>query len=409
MVIESEASPVKKPEKVRVLFLHSATRPPLGADTWIHALIMRHLDRNMHEVHVACSPGSPSAPTPTFSAVRDIPGIHLTPVDLGPELFAKSPFDRARAALKTLPAVWNLIELARYIRKHQICIVHTSDRPRDAVASVVLAQLTGAKCIVHVHVTHGAWMSKMLRWSMGQADALIGVSAFVARSLVEGGGYSPRKTHAVLNAINLEAWDYRIASESVRTEFGIAKGDPLVVCVARIFRAKGQVELVRALGLLRADLPTLKLMMVGQDYPPGTHHSEELRALAQELGVASNLIFTGLRKDVPQLIAAADLLAMPSFEEPFGLVYAEAMAMKRPVIALDNGGTPEVVEHGKSGLLSSNDDIPALAENIRKLVRDPVLRSQMGEYGRKQVEARFTPARLAGDVARVYAGLIGGE
>jgi glycosyltransferase involved in cell wall biosynthesis len=394
-----------KRDKVRVLFLHSATRPPLGADTWIHSLIMRHLDREEHEVHVAFSPGPPDAPTPTFSAIRDIPGLRLKPVNLGPELFAKSAVDRARAALETAPALWNLLELARYIRKNRIGIVHTSDRPRDALASVILARLTGAKCIVHVHVTYGDWMSGMLRWSMSQADALIGVSEFVTRSLVSG-GYSASKTHAVLNAIDLEAWDYRTDSSAVRGELGIPAGDPLMVCVARVFRPKGQANLIRALASLHAEFPKLKLMIVGQDYPPGTHHSEELRALARELGVSESVVFTGLRSDVARLIGAADMLAMPSFEEPFGLVYAEAMAMKRPVIAINNGGTPEVVEHEKSGLLSPNEDVPALAANIRRLVSDPALRVKMGEYGRQQVEKRFVPERLAQDVSRVYRRLL---
>ncbi len=403
---ESLTGPAQTLDKTRVLFLHSATRPPLGADTWIHALIMRHLDRSTHEVHVACSPGTATAPTPTFSAVRDIPELCIKPLNLGPELFAKSRIARGRAAIQTAPALWNLAKLAHYIRQNGIDIVHTSDRPRDALASVILARLTGAKSIVHVHVTYGGWMSPMLRWSMSKADALIGVSDFVVRSLVEGGGYSAAKTHSVLNAINLEAWDYTTDPESVRQELGIAKGTPVMVCVARIFEAKDQAQLIRALALLREDCPTLKLLLVGQDYPPGNRYSEKLRALAQELGVADNVIFTGLRSDVSRLIAASDLLAMASYEEPFGLVYAEALAMKRPVVALNSGGTPEVVEHGKSGLLSPSGDTAALAENIRRLVQDPSLRAQFGEYGRRQVETRFSPDRLAGNVARVYRSLL---
>jgi glycosyltransferase involved in cell wall biosynthesis len=110
---------------------------------------------------------------------------------------------------------------------------------------------------------------------------------------------------------------------------------------------------------------------------------------------------------LPRLLAAADILPMPSFQEPFGLVYAEAMAMKKPVVAFDNGGTPEVVEHDKSGLLSPQDDVPALAANLRRLVYDPELRTRMGEYGRQQVETRFVPRRLAEDVARVYTDVMG--
>ncbi len=396
---------VARPDKTRVLFIHSATRPPLGADTWIHVLIMRHLDRDTHEVHVACSTGPDDAPTPTYAAVRHIPNLFIKPVNLGSELFAKSLLGRGEAVLKTAPAVWNLVELARYIRKHRISIIHTSDRPRDAFVSVILARMTGAKSIVHVHVTYGDWMSRMLRWALAQADALIGVSEFVARSLVAG-GYSASKTYGVLNAINLEVWDFHTDPGPVRADLGIPADAPVIVCVARLFAAKGQDQLIRALAALSADLPELRLLIVGQDYPPGTHYSAELRALASELGVSDRIVFTGLRSDVPRLIAAADVLAMTSFEEPFGLVYAEAMAMKKPVIAIDSGGTPEVVDHGKTGLLSRPRDEAGLVANIKQLFTDVALRTEMGENGRRQVEARFVPARLARDVGRIYQKLL---
>ncbi|MEO8905443.1 MAG: glycosyltransferase family 4 protein [Polyangiaceae bacterium] len=393
--------------KVRVLFIHTATRPPLGADTWIQALIIRHLDRETHEVHVACATGPANDPTPTFKAMRDIPALQIKPVNLGSELFAKSWLERAEAVLKTTPAAWSLVELARYIRKHRIQVLHTTDRPRDALVTVLLARLTGAKSIVHVHVTYGDWMSPMLRWSMARADALIGVSNFVAGSLVKGGGYALHKTRGVLNAIDLDAWDYTMDPGTTRADLGIPSDAPLLISVARVFKTKGQGLLIEALGSLKHELPNIKLLIVGQNYPPGNNYTDELRALASQLGVTDNVIFTGLRGDVPRLMAAADIMAMPSFEEPFGLVYAEAMAMKKPVIAFDNGGTPEVVEHGKSGLLSAQDDVPALAANIKRLVTDPKLRLEMGEYGRRQVEQRFVPQRLARDIAGVYRQLLG--
>ncbi|MEP7048803.1 MAG: glycosyltransferase family 4 protein [Pseudomonadota bacterium] len=393
--------------KARVLFIHTATRPPLGADTWIHALIIRHLDRATHEVHVACATGPAGDPTPTFKAMRDIPELEIKPVNLGSELFAKSLLERGEAVIKTAPALWSLFELARYIRKHRIQLLHTSDRPRDALVTVLLARLTGAKSIVHVHVTYGHWMSPMLRWAMARTNALIGVSNFVAGSLINGGGYASNKTRGVLNAIDLAAWDFATDPGPVRADLGIASDAPVLICVARVFKTKGQGLLIEALGLLKNELPNIKLLIVGQDYPPGNNYTDELKALAERLGVSHNVIFTGLRNDVPRLMAAADIMAMPSFEEPFGLVYAEAMAMKKPVIAFDNGGTPEVVEHEKSGLLSPQDDVPALAANIKRLVMDAKLRAEMGEYGRRQVEKRFVPQRLAEDVAGVYRELLG--
>jgi glycosyltransferase involved in cell wall biosynthesis len=134
----------------------------------------------------------------------------------------------------------------------------------------------------------------------------------------------------------------------------------------------------------------------------GGSFTDELKTLAHGLGIASDVIFTGPRPDVARVMAACDLFTMPSFEEPFGLVFLEAMAMKKPVIALDNGGTPEVVEHGRSGLLSSPQDIPGLAQNILTLLKDPELRAKMGEYGRTQVSERFSARRMAADAATAY-------
>jgi len=147
---------------------------------------------------------------------------------------------------------------------------------------------------------------------------------------------------------------------------------------------------------------------VGEEerYVHGGGYTRELVELARTLGVSSDVVFTGVRRDIPQILAACDLFTMPSFEEPFGLVFLEAMAMKKPVIALDNGGTPEVVEHGRSGLLSAPEDIDALASNILLLLRDPDARAAMGQYGRSRVLDHFNAARLARDAAAAYRVIV---
>lgn len=393
--------------RVPVLFLHTATEPPLGADTWVHSLIMRSLDRAEFDVHVACAPGTRFARTPTFEAVSAIPDMSIHPVNLGPELFGRSKRGKVIAGVRTLPALLSLASLVRYVRKHHIRIVHTSDRPRDAAAAVVLARLTGTKCVIHIHVEYGEWMSRMLREAMARADALVGVSAFVVHSLVDG-GYSAQRTHAVLNAVDVRAWDHGLDARAARAALGIPASARVIVSVARVFPPKGHMELIRALAIVRSGIANVRLLIVGQDYPPGTSFSAELKACATQLGVAKNVEFLGRRSDVARLLAASDIFALPSFKEPFGLAHAEAMAMKRPVIALRSGGTPEVVEHEKSGLLSTPGDVEELASNLSLLLRDPALAGRMGEYGRRQVETRFAADRMARDVGRVYRSLLAG-
>jgi glycosyltransferase involved in cell wall biosynthesis len=391
---------------VPVLFLHTATIPPLGADVWVHSLIMKHLDPGSFQVHVACAKGTGSAPTPTFEALSKIPGVQVTPVNLGTELFRLPLARKLRRALSDAPSVASSIaSLARYIRHNRIRIIHTSDRPRDALACVLLGRLTGAKSVIHVHVGYGSWMSRSLRWAIANADALFAISRFVGRTLVAG-GIPSEKIHVVLNAIEGDRWDAGIDPAPVRRELGLTDQAKVVTCVARVFRPKGQVELVRAVALVQKKVPDVVLLIVGQDYPVGSNHSAELKELAEELGIGKNVVFVGQRSDVARMMAASDVFAMPSFEEPFGLVYAEALAMQRPVVALGDGGTPEVVEHGKSGLLSPSGDIEALAENLVTLLRDAELRKSFGEYGRRRVLERFTPGRMANDVADLYRSLV---
>jgi glycosyltransferase involved in cell wall biosynthesis len=388
--------------KTGVLFISSAELP--GADTFIHTLVMRSLDRSQFDVHVACSAGRPGAVTPAYTVLQGIPNLRLRPSNFGPSLTGLSPGRKVVELLGgAVRTVASLAGLALYVRRHGITVLHSTDRPRDAVACALLGKLTGAKSIVHAHLKVADWMSAAVRRSMANVDALIGVSEFVARSLVEY-GYDADKTFAVLNAIDLPRWDPSLDGSAVRRELGLAADTPVIVSAARLFLGKGQDQVIRALPAIRREFPDVRVLIVGRDDLQANYGSftAELKALARQLGVEDNVIFTGQRPDMPAVMAAATLFALPSDEEPFGLVFAEAMAMKKPVVALDNGGTPEVVDHGRSGLLSARHDVAGLAANILTLLRDPALAARMGEYGRTQVEARFTAARMAADVGKVY-------
>ena len=151
---------------------------------------------------------------------------------------------------------------------------------------------------------------------------------------------------------------------------------------------------------MHREQPDARLVVVGDDGPMQGAYLRHLANVVHELGLDDHVVFTGRRSDVARLMAAADVYAMPSFDEPFGLVYLEAMAMALPVVALDNGGTPEVVEHGRSGLLSAPGDIEALAANVlRRCCASPSCGGGWVEHGRRRVEERFTSERMARDTA----------
>jgi glycosyltransferase involved in cell wall biosynthesis len=153
--------------------------------------------------------------------------------------------------------------------------------------------------------------------------------------------------------------------------------------------------------VVHQQVPDAQLWIVGQEMTPG--YAAELAATAERLGIGDHVTFTGRRNDVAQLMAGADIFAMPSFEEPFGLVFTEAMAMQLPVVALRSGGAPEIIEHERSGLLSEPGDVDTLANHLLRLIGDPAARRTMGAYGREVVQRRFTIERMAADMAHAYA------
>ncbi|GAB4460402.1 MAG: hypothetical protein OHK0029_24340 [Armatimonadaceae bacterium] len=394
--------------KTNVLFMQSQTY--YGADSQIHGLLMRHLDREKFTVHAACNPGPVAQPSASLKALQKIPNLHLRPTNFGSSLNESGAGEIARSAVTgTLPLLGSLSALAGYIRKNKIHILHGTEKPRDAFYGLLLARMTGAKCLIHIHVKAEGWMSPLVRWAMHRADALVGVSSFVADSIVAM-GYRSDRVHYVLNSLDTEQWQPSDDRQSIRREFKIPEDMPLLAIISRVFPWKGHSELLKALALVKQDTPHFRLLLVGEDdpraTPGGVSYIAQLKEQTQELGLTDQIIFTGFRKDTPQIFAACDIFTMPSYEEPFGMVFLEAMASQRPVAALDNGGTREVVEHGKSGLLSPYQDSEQLAKNVLTLMRDSEMRRQMGKSGRERTLSYFNPQRLARDTEELYQKII---
>jgi glycosyltransferase involved in cell wall biosynthesis len=396
--------------KTRVLFLQSSS--DFWSVTAMHTLLMRYLDRDQIDVHVACNPGSHTERSAALSAIQAIPDTHLRPTNFGPSIYHKRKSALAKTLLTTgLPAIASPASLVGYVKRQGIDLVYAAQMPRDALWGVALAKLTGIKSIIHLHMKFGPWLGSLVPWAMRHADGIIACSRFTAQSAIHAGGYPPEKVYPVLNSLDIGCWDPATDGKCIRQEFAIPPEAPLLASIAFQAPRKGGEQLLKALALLKRDIPRFKLLMVGDSIPLDQsgqrRYTDTLKALTRDLGLTENVIFTNYRSDVRQILAACDLYAMPSDEEPFGLVFLEAMAMKKPVVAIANGGTPEIVEHGKAGLLAPPGDIPCLAGHLRVLLSNPELRHQMGAYGRCRVEQDFHPHRMAQEVEHICQQVLG--
>lgn len=395
--------------KLKVLFIHTATYTPLGAGPWVHSLIMRNLDRTEVEVHAAVSPGSDTTPAPLFGILRQTADLEIHRVDLGPESLRDGLARAGRhpiAAVNSLcRALSSFTRLYFVVRRDKIDIIHTDERPRDAFVSVLLGKMTGAKVIVHLHVAFGEWMSPLLRWSLPRADLLLCVSEFVRKSHIHE-DRDPARVRTVLNSIDIPQWTPRLNRDEMRRQLQLEPDAPVIITACRLGEGKGVLDLVRAISEVRAASPDVKLIIAGQG---DQQFTAQMVDLIGQLDLTGSVTLLGWRSDVPALMAAADIFAMPSRGEPCALAYIESMAMELPVVALNDGGAPEVIQNGTTGLLSDPGDAQTLADNLRSLLIDDGLAVAFGRAGREHVKNHHDGPRLGADVLEVYRDLLSRE
>jgi len=192
---------------------------------------------------------------------------------------------------------------------------------------------------------------------------------------------------------------------AVRDRLGL--GDrPLVVCVSRLVRRKGQDTLIRAWPRVRAEVRDAVLLLVG-DGP----YARRLRKLASQLGVSDSVLFTGAVPwpELPAHYDAADVFAMPCRTrragldvEGLGIVYLEASATGLPVIGGDSGGAPDAILEGESGYVA--DDVAAAATRLIELLADPAKARSMGEKGLAWVDREWRWELAAARLSSILTG-----
>ncbi|MCK4596749.1 glycosyltransferase family 4 protein [bacterium] len=185
-------------------------------------------------------------------------------------------------------------------------------------------------------------------------------------------------------------------------EFGLKGAWPVLAIIGLLKERKGHEILFRALPEVKMEFPRLALLVVGEGELRGN-----LEELACRLGIAENVRFVGFRNDIPRLMSSMDFLVLPSKNEGFGYVLAEAMSQGKPVVASKVSSIPEVVEDGHTGLLVPPGDVSALREAILELSRHPRRVRQMGEAGRRRVQKLFDLQRMLGQVEALFGQVVG--
>ncbi len=358
---------------MNILQICSGTR--LNGAAYSTLLLTRELAKRGHRVSMVCLPDS----------------------WIGGQLGA-DPVEVIESDLHRWPPD-ELRRIAAAARRRRIDVVHTH-MSRAHLFGVLLRVFFGIPCVATAHCR-----KCQPHWMLN--DYVIAVSESTRRFHVRFNLVRPRRIETVYNFVD-PRWKGDVSEHDqarIRAELGAGESSALVATVGQLTKRKGQVYLIQALPRILRAFPDTKLVLIGGT-TRNRRYPAHLEAVARELGVADHVVWTGVRRDVEELLATVDLLAHAALEEPLSRVLLEAMTAGLPIVATDVTGTRECITHGKTGVLVPPEDPDALAEAIVALLRDPALRDQLGRAAQRQVHRDFSPEATTSRTEAVFEQVV---
>lgn len=301
---------------------------------------------------------------------------------------------------------WKTIRaLARIMRERQIDIVHASSYHPSLYARIA-ALLAGRPIMLNYEHTirerrrfQRALFNKLLsRFT----DAHVAVAMQVAEHVRAWYGYAAETVHVIHNGVDIERFQPAQDKAAAKVAVGLDPSRPVIGMVARLDPLKGCGDFFQAVSRLR-DRFDAQWLVVG-----GARNSQEEEAVlasARACGVLDCVQFLGLRRDIPQLLAAFDLYVFPTLKEGFPNSLLEAMAAGCAVVASDFSGNLEVACHERNALIVPMRDAEALTRAMQRLLLDAGLAARLGAQARRDIEADFSLQAYARKMAALYEAL----
>jgi L-malate glycosyltransferase len=320
------------------------------------------------------------------------------------------PVHTSEAAVAMLHAA---AAIKRISARFEANLVHANSIRAGILASVA-HRLGAPPAVVYVRdcLPPGLISSASLKLMGHGAACVLPNSRYTAQTLGERFSAPVRMVHS---PIDLTSFDAPSVDPAVtRARLGLGEADLVLVVVAQLTPWKAQDDAIRILGLLRRTHDNVRLMLVGSAkfLSKATRYDNDayrawLGKLSVALGVEREVLFVGERHDVADILAASDIALLPSWEEPFGRSVIEAMAMKRPVVATNVGGPPEILTDGKEGLLLPPRAPELWAQAIDDLIEHPHRRAALGRAGQERVASQFSVERHIEAILDVYSETLG--
>jgi len=288
--------------------------------------------------------------------------------------------------------------IARLIERTRPDVVHCHCFTMN-VAGALGSAIAGVPSIGTVHGAIYDLDTRPRRMAYRLAGKLhkrvVTVSNYLREELHRRASVALEKTEVIYNGVPLG--DSNGGSKRIRAEFELSGADFVVCSVGMLRPEKGHADLIDALALARKSVPGMRLLLVGDG-----RCKDELRCRAQDLNLNGAVQFCSSQGDVPSILDAADVFALPSHTEGLSIATIEAMTRGRPVVVTDCGGPTEIVTHEVTGLVVPPCDSKAMAEALVRMAGDSTLRACLSANGRARALESFSLDRMLRRYDRLY-------
>jgi glycosyltransferase involved in cell wall biosynthesis len=302
--------------------------------------------------------------------------------------------------------VWRsqpLLRVARLIRDEHFDVVHVHSQ-EAGLAGRVIASLAGAKRVLYTPQTVDIrrrgyqWLYVVLERALaGVTDVIISVNESDHKRLLRW-GIPAHKITTVVNGVDLEEFSTPVDRRAIRESLGLDPTRPLVLQVGQLRIQKDPLTFAEGAARVLQTCSEAQFVLVGEG-----PLRERMVAHVRKLRLEEYVRLVGWVESASRLMPASDLITLTSLWEGMPYALLEAMGWSRPIVATAVNGCPEVVEHGKTGLLVPAGDAVAWARAVVSLLTDPARANRMGIRGRKRLEERFTLQDMVSQVEALYA------
>jgi glycosyltransferase involved in cell wall biosynthesis len=298
----------------------------------------------------------------------------------------------ARAAgitVITLPMRGNadlasVARLAAYLRRHRIQVVNTHSGVDTWIGSLA-AKLARVPALVRTRHLHLPLKRRWSNFVHFLPDTVITCGQAMQQLLVRECGFPEDRVVSIPTGIDFPRFTSSAGREATRQALGIDANAFVVLMVGIIRGVKRHEVALRAFEKFSRDGRNTRLLLAGEG-----PMRPDMERLAKELGIAEQVIFLGHREDIPDLMAAADVLLLTSRSEGIPQAISQALGVGLPVVATRVGGVPELIETEVTGLLVPPEDAGAVAAALQRVAADPEAAKGLAERGQRHALSRLS-------------------